>query len=50
MLKKENFIWCEKTKRACEDLKKMMSSTPVLGLSNFPKVFVVEVDTSWKGV
>ena len=50
MLKKDNFIWCERAEQAFHDHKKMMSSTPVLTLPDFTKVFVVEVDASRQGM
>jgi len=50
MLKKDNFIWCERVEQAFHDLKKRMSCTPVLALPDFSKVFVVEVDAFGQGV
>ncbi|TXG52958.1 hypothetical protein EZV62_022127 [Acer yangbiense] len=44
-LKKNRFKWVEPTELAFEALKRAMTSTPVLALPDFTKLFVVETDT-----
>lgn len=50
LLKKNNFVWSEKTIVAFERLKQAMLSTPVLRLPDFTKTFVVETDASNVGI
>jgi hypothetical protein len=50
MLRKDNFVWTEQAKLAFQRLKDLLSSTPVLALPDFSKVFVVEVDASGWGI
>lgn len=50
LLKKDNFSWAEETDFAFNQLKKVMTSAPVLALPNFSKTFVVKIDASGKGI
>lgn len=50
LLKKNNFTWNPSAEAAFEKLKGMMSSTPVLGLPDFSKPFILETDASSKGL
>jgi sugar diacid utilization regulator len=50
MLKKKQFIWDQEAQEAFDSLKKAMSTTPVLALSNFTKQFIVEIDASDMGL
>lgn len=44
------FIWTEKCEESFEELKKRLSETPVLSLSDNTRGFVVYSDTSHKGL
>lgn len=46
MLKKEGFHWSSQYLAAFEELKKALTSTPVLAIPDFTKLFVVECDAS----
>ena len=50
LLKKEAFGWNEQENQAFENLKKAMTSTPVLATSDFSKTFVIECDASRIGI
>lgn len=50
LLKKGNFVWNEAATQAFEDLKKLMTSAPVLALPDFSKEFIVEADASGDGI
>ena len=50
LLKKNSFIWNDKTTVGFENLKRAMMETPVLRLPDFYKIFVVETDASNVGV
>jgi len=45
-LKKGDFSWDLKVKKAFEKLKGAMSKVPILGLPNFNKAFILETDAS----
>lgn len=50
MLKMDNFTWTDKLVSAFETFKQSLISAPVLVLLDFSKTFVVETDTSGKGI
>jgi len=51
LLKKgQLFVWTEQHELAFSTLKQVLTSAPILALSNFDKPFVVETDTSDKGI
>ena len=50
MLGKDNFEWSDEAKQAFEALKRVMTQTPVLALTNFEKPFKVCTDASGKGI
>lgn len=46
LLKKDNFAWTQGARKAFEELKRAMTTTPVLALPNFEKIFEVYTDAS----
>ncbi|KAJ9540003.1 hypothetical protein OSB04_026509 [Centaurea solstitialis] len=50
LLKRNQFAWTEAAQSAFEELKKVLSSAPVLKLPDFSSEFVVETDASGTGV
>uniref|UniRef100_A0A1J3IVR9 Transposon Ty3-I Gag-Pol polyprotein n=2 Tax=Noccaea caerulescens TaxID=107243 RepID=A0A1J3IVR9_NOCCA len=50
LLKKEGFTWNPEADSAFQKLKLSLTTTPVLALPNFEKVFVVETDASNIGI
>lgn len=50
MLKKDSFLWNPDAEMAFEELKVVMTQSPVLTLPNFTKPFVVECDASNTGI
>lgn len=50
MLKKDYFTWNSEVEEAFENLKRPMTSTPVLALPDFSKTFVIECDALGKGI
>jgi hypothetical protein len=50
LLKKNAFSWNEGIDQSFQDLKEAMCTTPVLALPDFTKTFVLECDTSGKGI
>ncbi|GAU31427.1 hypothetical protein TSUD_221980 [Trifolium subterraneum] len=46
LTKKDNFKWGVESQPAFEELKKQLSSAPILSLPNFDKEFVIECDAS----
>lgn len=50
MLKKQAFKWNSEAENAFENLKKAMTTTPVLALPDYTQEFVVETDASHGGI
>jgi hypothetical protein len=50
LLKKNSFTWTPTTTQAFQTLKMAMCTTPVLALPDFTKTFVLECDSSDKGI
>ena len=50
LLKKDAFHWNVEADEAFQNLKKVMTQAPVLSLPKFSKQFMIEVDTSGKGL
>lgn len=50
LLKNNTFWWNDSANAAFEELKQIMTSLPVLTMPDFSKQFVIETDTSSKGV
>lgn len=50
LLKKEGFYWGAETQLAFDQLKIIMTSTPVLAMSDFQKELTVECDGSRRGI
>jgi hypothetical protein len=50
LLKKNYFTWTPAVAQAFQTLKMTMCTTPVLALPDFTKTFVLECDTSGKGI
>ena len=50
LLKKDAFHWNAEADEAFQNLKKVMTQAPVLSLPKFSKQFMIEVDTSGKGL
>lgn len=46
MLKKNEFTWSIETEKAFEKLKKAMTTTPLLAMLSFDKVFEIHSDAS----
>ncbi|KAF8390331.1 hypothetical protein HHK36_024856 [Tetracentron sinense] len=50
LLKKDSFVWNEAVEATFEVLKRAMTTTPVLALSDFSKPFVIECDASREAI
>nr|CAD1820456.1 unnamed protein product [Ananas comosus var. bracteatus] len=50
LLKKDSFTWNEEATRAFEKLKEVMTSAPVVAMSDYTKHFTVEVDACGYGI
>ncbi|XP_073360207.1 uncharacterized protein [Aegilops tauschii subsp. strangulata] len=50
LLTKKGFLWSDQAAQAFEELKRAMSSTPVLALPDYSKPFAIETDASDSGI
>lgn len=50
LLKKDSFTWANEAKEVFQEVKKAMTSAPVLALPDMTKTFVIETDASNKGI
>ncbi|GAU36128.1 hypothetical protein TSUD_292880 [Trifolium subterraneum] len=50
LTKKDNFIWGESAQQAFDQLKTIMTSSPVLTLPNFAETFEIECDAAGRGI
>lgn len=50
LLKKDSFVWPDKALNSFLDLKKVMTTTPVLHYPDFSKTFVVGTDACSVGI
>lgn len=48
--RKKQFVWTTVAQQAFENLKKAMSTTPVLALPNFEEPFIIETDACDQGI
>lgn len=47
LLKKDNYNWSEATDLAIQELKRAMSTTPLLALPDFSLPFTIEIDACY---
>ncbi|CAA6668257.1 unnamed protein product [Spirodela intermedia] len=50
LLMKEPFCWNQDGQSAFDHLREAMSTTPVLSLPDFSKIFIIEIDASNYGI
>ena len=50
LMKKDSLEWNEEAENSFQKMKEVMSSCPIVALSNFSKPFVIECDALGEGV
>ena len=50
VLKSKDFVWTDQAQIAFEEIKKRLTSAPILALPQFSKIFEAECDASGVGI